>query len=121
MNGQTQNLDQALVAVLDELELRMGFELTINSGYRDKEHNHDVGGVENSEHTMDPAQAADVLCVRASTRYRMLRELYAMHITRIGIGETFIHVGVSTDHPIEVAWHYYPMRRAPQPEGSKTV
>jgi hypothetical protein len=38
----------------------------------------------------------------------MLKALFAMGVTRIGIGQTFIHVGVSTDKPQEVIWHYYP-------------
>ena len=121
MKGLTHNLDDDLVDVLIELEKRMGFELTINSGYREPDHNLKVGGVPNSEHTMMPAKAADVLCLQSSTRYRMLRELYAMGIQRIGIGETFIHVGISNQHPIGVCWHYYPLRRAPKDEGSTKV
>jgi zinc D-Ala-D-Ala carboxypeptidase len=94
--------------VLTLLEQRMGFELTINSGYRDPEHNRDVGGVEGSEHTHNPAEGADVLCKRSSTRYKMLKELFSMGVRRIGIGQTFIHVGVAKEKPQHVLWHYYP-------------
>lgn len=86
----------------------MGFELNINSGYRDPDHNVDVGGVPDSEHTYDPAEGADVLCLRSSTRFKMLKALLDMGITRIGIGQTFIHVGIATDKPDAVCWHYYP-------------
>jgi peptidase M15-like protein len=85
----------------------MGFELDLNSGYRDPGHNLDVGGVPDSEHTYDPAQGADVLCLRSVTRFRMLKELFSMGVRRIGIGQTFLHVGIAADKPQEVAWHYY--------------
>ena len=107
MTGYTSNLHPDLMAVLTQLEHRMGFPLRIDSGYRDPEHNKDVGGVEGSEHTDDPARGADVFCQRSVTRYRMLRELFAMGVRRIGIGKTFLHVGISPDKPGDVAWHYY--------------
>lgn len=106
MKGETNNLHPDLVAVLKQLEARMGFELTINSGYRDPGHNDDVGGVTGSEHTLDPSTAADVFCQRSVTRFKMLEVLFALKVPRIGIGKTFIHVGVSADHPQAVAWLY---------------
>ena len=108
MTGEINNLHPNLIAVLTQLERRMEFVLHVNSGHRTKEHNDDpkVGGVPDSEHTYDPAMGADVLCKRSVTRYRMLNELFAMGVRRIGIGETFIHVGVATDKPVDVAWLY---------------
>lgn len=108
MKGATTNLSPLLLVHLLELEKRLGFELTINSGYRDPDHNRDVGGVEGSEHTDDPAQGADVLCLRSVTRFKMLKHLFDMGVQRIGIGKDFLHVGVSKDKPANVAWHYYP-------------
>lgn len=110
MKGEINHLSPALLAVLTELERRMGFELTINSGYRDPAHNEDVGGVDQSEHTHDPSDGADVFCQRSVTRFRMLKALFDMGIRRIGIGKTFVHVGVSTSHPDDVCWHYYPTK-----------
>jgi len=108
MTGYTANIHPDLMAVLTRLEHRMGFELQIMSGYRDPEHNRDVGGVEGSEHTNDPALAVDVLCQRSQTRYQMLKQLFSMDVRRIGIGHTFLHIGISTTHPTDVAWDYYP-------------
>lgn len=108
MKGEIANLSKPLTDVLLELERRMGFELTINSGYRDPGHNEDVGGVSQSEHTHDPSDGADVFCQRSVTRFRMVKELLAMGVQRIGIGKTFVHVGVSAEHPRAVMWTYYP-------------
>ena len=55
----------------------------------------------------DPAKGADVFCRRSVTRYKMLKELFAMGVRRIGIGDEFIHVGISTSLPLDVAWNYY--------------
>src|SRR5689334_577794 len=112
MKGETHNLHPVLREKLDFLEKAMGFELNINSGYRDPGHNEDVGGVPDSEHTYDPAAGADVLCLRSTTRFKMLRILFTMGIQRIGIGSTFIHVGIAKDKPSEVAWTYYPKAKA---------
>jgi hypothetical protein len=115
MTGYTNNLHKDLVAVLTILEVRMGFSLQINSGYRDPTHNEQVGGVPGSEHTYDPAEGADVFCQRSTTRYKMLKELFAMGVRRIGIGEKFIHVGIAKDRPVDVAWHYYPEKQSDKP------
>lgn len=108
MTGYTANLHPDLVAVLTKLEEAMGFPLQITSGYRDPVHNVDVGGVTNSEHTLDPSMAADVFCQRSTTRFKMLETLFALGVTRIGIGKTFLHIGISPTHPQCVVWDYYP-------------
>lgn len=107
MNGAIHNLDQALVDILSKLEAAIGFELTINSGYRDPGHNHDVGGVPDSEHTYDPAQGADVLCLRSVTRFKLVNAAIALGVRRIGIGKDFVHIGIAVDKPQDVCWHYY--------------
>lgn len=85
----------------------MGFELTINSGYRDPGHNTDVGGVENSEHTYDPAEGVDIFCKRSVTRFKMVVTALELGITRIGIGKDFVHLGIGADKPQHVMWTYY--------------
>jgi len=114
MKGEIRNLHPTLVTLLTDLEQRMGFELNINSGYRDPGHNVDVGGVPDSEHTYDPAEGADVLCLRSVTRFKMVKALLDLGVRRIGIGQTFVHVGIATDKPQDVCWHYYPTVKEPK-------
>jgi zinc D-Ala-D-Ala carboxypeptidase len=111
MTGAITNLHPDLMKILTRLETQMGFELTINSGYRTPEHNEAVGGVPDSEHMDDPAQGADVFCHLSATRFHMLDALYTMGVRRIGIGPNFIHVGISTTLPTDVAWTYYPVEK----------
>ena len=108
MKGKTENIHPILIDILTALENEIGFELTITSGYRTKEHNDDpkIGGVKDSEHTYLPAEGVDVLCKQGVTRYRMLKWLLQRGIRRIGIGKDFIHIGIAEDKPEFVAWLY---------------
>ena len=108
MKGMTNNIHPILMRHLLAIEEAMGFELDINSGYRDPEHNTDVGGVADSEHTYDPAEGVDVLCLRSATRFKMLKVAFERGIPRIGIGKTFLHFGIAADKPQSVVWEYYP-------------
>lgn len=110
MTGKIENIHPDLLAVLTQLEHRMGFELTVTSGKRDDKHNEEVGGVEGSEHTYELAEGADILCKQGITRYKMLKWLFDHDIRRIGIGEDFIHIGIADDKPQFVTWHYYTER-----------
>jgi hypothetical protein len=48
-----------------------------------------------------------VLCKRSSTRFRMVKWLLESGITRIGIGNDFVHIGIGEDKPQQVMWDYY--------------
>lgn len=108
MNGATANLHPDLIIVMGRIEARIKRTLYINSGYRDPQHNHDVGGVENSEHTYDPAQGVDVECKNGADCWLIVNAALAEGIVRIGIGRNFVHIGISKDKPQNVIWNYYP-------------
>ena len=107
MTGYTTNLTSTLYTLLATLEQAVGFNLQITSGYRTPEHNKDVGGVENSEHTMDPAHAVDIAVANGHQRYLLVLHALGLGVVRLGIGNTFVHLGVSPDHPQRVIWTYY--------------
>ena len=107
MKGKLENLHPDLLHILSELEHRLKITVQVNSGKRDEAHNAKVGGVKGSEHTYDPAEGADIDCRTGSLRYTIVKELYAMGVERIGIGETFVHIGIAQDKPRLVMWHYY--------------
>lgn len=108
MIGSIDNIHPELLDILQRLEKEMGFELTINSGYRTAEHNAKVGGVNESEHTHSPAEGVDVLCRQSVTRFKMVKWLCANDVRRIGIGNSFVHIGIAEDKPQFVMWDYYP-------------
>lgn len=119
MKGSTGKVSTELIGILHELEIAMGFELTVTSGYRAPAHNTSVGGVENSEHTYNPAEGVDILCKQSVTRYKMVKWLIAHDVRRIGIGEEFVHIGIAEDKPQFVMWTYYPAKKE-EPRGGTT-
>ena len=106
MRGKIANLHPKLKAKLVVLEDLMGFELTINSGFRTPAHNKQVGGVEGSEHTYNPAEAVDVKVLRSVTRYKMVQCAMGLGFKRVGMGKTFVHLGIAADKPQRVLWLY---------------
>ena len=107
MTGSTTNLHPTLFTLLTQLESKVGFTLHVTSGYRDPTHNKDVGGVEHSEHTYDPAQAADIACPDGSSRWKLITQAIQLGCVRLGIGKDFIHIGIAVDKPQHVIWGYY--------------
>jgi uncharacterized protein YcbK (DUF882 family) len=107
MTGYTTNLHPDLTQILTELETLCAVPLDITSGYRDPAHNSDVGGVKGSEHTYDPSMAADIACLTGSLRWALVTNAIRLGVDRIGIGKTFVHIGIAKDKPRRVIWHYY--------------
>ena len=109
MTGQTANLHIDLIDKLSKIEQRLGRELYINSGHREEAHNTAVGGVKGSEHTYDPAEGVDAACKNGRECWEIVNAAVAEGIVRIGIGKTFVHIGIAKDKPQHVIWHYYPV------------
>jgi zinc D-Ala-D-Ala carboxypeptidase len=84
-----------------------GVPFVINSGYRTKEHNKKVGGVENSSHTKIPCQACDIKVTNNQNRYKILKALIHCQFNRIGIAKNFIHVDMDAEKSPLTIWTYY--------------
>lgn len=98
-------IDSVLVLVLQKLRDFLGEPVVITSAYRCPEHNEKVGGVPGSAHIK--GYAVDIKCQSSRYRYRVLRFLFRELITRVGIGEGFIHFDIDPDKPQGVVWEYY--------------
>ena len=108
MTGLLDNLHPELVEKLKELERIYGKELVITSGHRDPDHNKEVGGVENSEHTYNPAEGVDIACNHGAVRWSLVNLALKLGFVRLGVGRDFLHLGIAVDKPQRVIWHYYP-------------
>lgn len=102
--GSGAKMSQELLDMLDELRHRLGFPLTVNSGYRTESHNWKVGGKPSSSHLK--GLAVDLSAKGGSVKYAILKEALAMGFTRIGIGQNFIHLDIDESLPQEVVWTY---------------
>lgn len=81
-----------------------GIPFIINSGFRCYEHNKGVGGSSTSSHLV--GCAADIRIHNGNEKYIILKALLDVGFTRIGIGETFIHVDMDFTKKQNTIWHY---------------
>jgi hypothetical protein len=96
--------EPALVAMLDRLRDALGAPLVITSGLRCTVWNAREGGQPDSGHLI--GTEVDVAVPTSGYRYRLLYEALTLGVKRIGIGNTFCHLGVSRTLPQDVIWTY---------------
>lgn len=75
--------------VLEPLRIALGKPLTINSGYRCKELNELVGGVESSQHRT--GEASDVACKEPYKLAQLAKDM-DLPYDQIGVYPTFVHI-----------------------------
>lgn len=78
-----------------------GVPFVITSGYRCPKHNKAVGST-SQNHVM--GRAADIKAIDGPTRGRILKSLYKVGFTRVGVGPNFIHV--DNMNLVESCWLY---------------
>jgi len=103
--GSGQYMDDEFLEMLDNARHMAGIPFIINSGYRTKAHNREVGGKSNSAHL--DGFAADIRATTSRERMWIVASLLEAGFNRIGIGKTFIHVDNDPHKPEECLWHYY--------------
>ena len=90
--GSNAQMSFAFLKKLDWIRYWMKRPIKINSGYRTKKHNEEVGGVKNSPHMI--GVAADIHVPDSSFRFWLVVWSLLCGIKRIGIGKTFIHIDI---------------------------
>ena len=95
-------IDRELVEKLDKIRGMLDKPVIINSAYRCKKHNAEVGGVSDSAHTT--GKAVDLKAFGAY-RVDLLGLIMAMGFRRVGVGKTFIHADVDDSLP-DAVWTY---------------
>ena len=102
--GSGDRMDPQLVGILDQIRTELGKPLIVTSGYRTLAHNAEVGGVSESEHC--EGLAADVTCLTSWDRFTVVSAAIRYGVRRIGIGTTFVHLGMSRTLPTPRIWLY---------------
>ena len=102
--GSGDKMNTEFLEMLDCARSYAGIPFKINSGYRTKEHNKNVGGVEGSSHLS--GYAADIHCANSKNRALMVGSLLEAGFMRIGIGTNFIHVDNDERKVFPVIWLY---------------
>lgn len=113
--GAATEPSAALLDTLNRVRRLYGAPLMVNSGPRCPEHNRAEGGAEDSEHVSTPGcEGADVSCMGSRMRYLLTAAAFAAGVERIGVGASFVHLGVSERLDPRVLWLYGPAKgRAP--------
>ena len=104
LSGSGLNMDKDFLSILDNARDIAKTPFKITSGYRTKEHNVNVGGVEGSSHTK--GVACDIACSDSRARYIIIQSLLEAGFTRIGIASNFIHVDSDCEKSQNVIWTY---------------
>ena len=110
-----KRIDPKFLTTLDHIREDCGFPLYITSGCRCEERNEFIGGDTHSPHTILKdgfTHGADIRNTSSSERHAIIKSATKHGITRIGIGENFVHLdnadllndGV---HVANLIWTYY--------------
>ena len=102
--GSGDMMEEELLEMLDIARDIAGFPFIINSGFRTIAHNQKIGGERNSSHLM--GWAADLHCGTGKRRFLMIEALLDAGFTRLGIGDTYIHVDCDPNKPQMTIWTY---------------
>ena len=99
-------MDNKLLSMLVELQVTTGYPVfsNINSAVRTPYWNKKVGGVSNSAHLK--CQAVDIGVPNKTVRNQLVMVAKAIGFTRIGVGNTFVHLDVDSSKSQYVAWGY---------------
>ena len=97
-------LSPFLIPTLDKIRKDYGKPMVVTSGFRCPSHNQAVGGASASEHLI--GAAADIECITSGDRFALVVACLKHGIRRIGIGKTFIHIGIALSSPQSKIWLY---------------
>ena len=105
--GSGTNMHPGFLEMLDNAREIYGRPMRINSGYRTIYKNQEAKGKPNSAHL--EGIAADVHCNNSRDRHDMVNAFLQAGFTRLGIGNTFLHVDsgdIHSDKDANVIWTY---------------
>lgn len=102
--GSGNLMDEDFLQLLDSIREEADIPFIINSGYRTKYHNIEVGGKPNSAHTK--GLAADIRAKSGRSKFAIIQSALSHGISRIGIGRDFIHLDDDLSLPSPSIWLY---------------
>ncbi|MBW2148116.1 MAG: hypothetical protein JRG73_11165 [Deltaproteobacteria bacterium] len=96
-------VEPATLAIVQRLDQLMQ-GIMVTSGFRCPRHNEQVGGSRTSGHLK--GLAVDVRCRTPEERWKLLTNLFFLAVSRIGVGNGFIHFDTDNTKPQNVIWTY---------------
>lgn len=100
----SSDCDERALSMLDELRDLCGFPITLNSAYRSVKYEKKKGRSGTSSHCK--GCAFDVRCYDSKYRAMLVCNAFRVGFTRIGIGDSFIHLDCDSDKLNPCIWLY---------------
>lgn len=100
--GSGNNMQLVFLDLLQKIRTEANVPFVINSGYRTREHNRNIGGKSDSAHLR--GYAADIACPNSTMRHKILKAAFKFNVPRIGVYPTFIHLDNDPTLIREVTW-----------------
>lgn len=102
------DIDPGLIVHLEGMRAEIGRPMFITSGCRCPQHNKDVGGVENSVHTLIPLQVADIKTYSGAHKHKVQKAAHNQDAQGVGTAAGFIHADWhdGSVKPRPAAWDY---------------
>ena len=100
-----EQMDQAFLALLDEVREAAGIPLVLNCAYRSVAWDKSKGRDGKSAHTK--GKAVDIRGNSSANRYKIVAAALGCGIRRIGIAKTYVHLDNDETKPQGVIWDYY--------------
>jgi hypothetical protein len=96
------HMDTVFLDIMDQIREDVGEPIGVVSGFRCVKHDDEIHGDGNHPE----GKAIDVAAPLSMIRFKIVSSAIKMGIKRIGIGKTFIHLDVVSEHPQNVVWLY---------------
>lgn len=100
-----KDMDSSFLELLDRVRESCGIPLILNCAYRSKEWDISKGRNGNSSHCR--GKAVDIRCNNSTTAFKIVKAAMDNGISRIGIGNGYVHIDNDESLPQNVIWNYY--------------
>jgi uncharacterized protein YcbK (DUF882 family) len=87
-------MNAKLLEILQSVRDEVGFAFTINSAYRCKKHNFEVGGSPNSQHLLGKAVDVSTNGLSGEQKHRLLKVAFSKGFAGVGVYSNFFHLDV---------------------------
>ena len=105
-----KHMDKDFICLLDDARGIAGVPFNITSGYRTAEYNQalqEEGFKTSKTSSHVKGLAADISVNDSATRFKIITALMIVGISRIGIGNNFIHCDTDKNKTQQLMWTYY--------------
>lgn len=102
--GSGKRMKELTLLMLESCRELADVPFVITSGYRTKEHNKKIGGVQGSSHTK--GYAVDIRCSNSKDRFKIIDSALLAGFNRIGVSGNFIHLDNDPEKIQNVIWTY---------------